>query len=488
MGWRRPEALKVPLARPLAKQGRPLRPRARDGTSTRRADRDHRRAARRFGYDHLVLATGADLDWSNVARLRPRRGPRPHLLHRRAGRRRRARRSARFVASDGGRAIIGANPGASCGGPAYEIIMMLETAAAPAEAASPLRPAPRDARALPRPLRRQRHRQPEPHDGGRVPLAAPELDDRTPRSPRIEPGKATLADGTEMPFDLAVLIPAFYGAQVVRDVDGLGNPRGFIPADRHLRSTRFPQHLRRRRLGGDRAARRRPPCPSACRRPATCPRRWRRGRRPTSPPRSPAPASCVDGLTLPSTCVSDAGDVAFYIHADPFLPPRNVRHAAARRPLPLPEARLRALLPREDEARPAVDALRLVSRPGSGEIDDARPDLPRLQREHADRARRCGRRCCPSSPSTTATRRAGTGRARRRRRPSRAPATRSPRLLGCSPARGRLHERRHRGEQHGAQGRRRGRRRGAAAHRDHARSSTPRSSSPAATWSGTAST
>ena len=34
--------------------------------------------------------------------------------------------------------------------------------------------------------------------------------------------------------------PPFYGAQVVRDVEGLGNPRGFIPTDRQLRSTRYP--------------------------------------------------------------------------------------------------------------------------------------------------------------------------------------------------------------------------------------------------------
>ena len=56
----------------------------------------------------------------------------------------------------------------------------------------------------------------------------------------VEPGKATLADGAEMPFDLAILIPAFHGAQVVRDVDGLGNARGFIPTDHRLRSTRYP--------------------------------------------------------------------------------------------------------------------------------------------------------------------------------------------------------------------------------------------------------
>jgi sulfide:quinone oxidoreductase len=31
----------------------------------------------------------------------------------------------------------------------------------------------------------------------------------------------------------------------------------------------------------------------------------------------------VDGLALPSTCIADAGDSAFYLSADPFLPPRN---------------------------------------------------------------------------------------------------------------------------------------------------------------------
>ena len=32
----------------------------------------------------------------------------------------------------------------------------------------------------------------------------------------------------------------------------------------------------------------------------------------------------VDGLQLASSCLADGGDIAFYIHADPFLPPRNV--------------------------------------------------------------------------------------------------------------------------------------------------------------------
>ena len=81
MGWRRPEALKVPLARPLAGKGvdfvneraTAIDPSAQTVTTA---------SGKAFGYDHLVLATGADLDWADRARLRPRRGRRAHLLHR----------------------------------------------------------------------------------------------------------------------------------------------------------------------------------------------------------------------------------------------------------------------------------------------------------------------------------------------------------------------------------------------------------------------
>ena len=237
MGWRRPEALKVPLAAPLARKGirfvneraTSIDPSAQSVTTA---------SGKTFGYDHLVLATGSDLDWASVPGSDPAEG----VVHtcfttEQAVAAREAIR--RFVASDGGRAIIGANPGASCGGPAYEIIMMLETL-----------------------LRRQKRRHlfdlhlvtPEPFLGhfgvnGIGNLSRMMKDEFRSRHLNwttnaaltgIEPGKATLADGTEMPFDLAILIPAFYGAQVVRDVDGLGNPRGFVPTDHQLRSTRYP--------------------------------------------------------------------------------------------------------------------------------------------------------------------------------------------------------------------------------------------------------
>jgi sulfide:quinone oxidoreductase len=320
MGWRRPEALKVGLAGPLARRGvRFINDRATtidpDAQSVTTA------GGQTVGYDHLVLATGADLDWSNV----PGSDPAAGIVHtcftvEQAVSAREAIR--RFVAADGGRAIIGANPGASCGGPAYEIIMMLETL-----------------------LRRQKRRHlfdlhlvtPEPFLGhfgvnGIGNLSRMMKDEFRSRHlnwttnaalSSVEPGKATLADGTEMAFDLAILIPAFSGAQVVRDVDGLANPRGFIPTDRRLRSTRFPNiHA----VGVSLAIA--PPVATAV--PVGVPKTGHMSEEMAARAASNIAAEVtgsgafVDGLNLPSTCIADAGDIAFYIRADPFLPPRNV--------------------------------------------------------------------------------------------------------------------------------------------------------------------
>ena len=320
MGWRRPEALKVPLARPLANKdvrfvldrATLIDPSAQTVTTA---------GGERIGYDHLMLATGADLDWASVPGSDPAEGT-VHTCFtvEQAVAAREAIR--RFVAADGGRAIIGANPGASCGGPAYEIIMMLETL-----------------------LRRQKRRHlfdlhlvtPEPFLGhfgvnGIGNLRGMMKDEFRSRHlnwttnaalTSMEPGKATLADGAEMPFDLAVLIPAFYGAQVVRDVDGLGNPRGFVPTDRQLRSTRYPSVYA---VGVSVAIA--PPAPTAV--PVGVPKTGHMTEEMAVRTATNIAAEVtgsgdfVDGLHLPATCVSDAGDIAFYIRADPFLPPRNV--------------------------------------------------------------------------------------------------------------------------------------------------------------------
>jgi len=320
MGWRKPEVIKVPLAKPLGRKGvsfihdraTVIDPQAQTVATA---------GGKVFPYDHLVLATGSDLDWSNVPGSDPALGT-VHTCFTVQQAMAAREAIARFLASDGGRAIIGANPGASCGGPAYEIIMMLDTI-----------------------LRRQRRRHlfdlhlvtPEPFLGhfgvnGIGNLSRMMEDEFRSRHlnwttsaalTSVEPGKATLADGTERPFNLAVLIPAFYGAQVVRDVEELGNPRGFIPTDKHLRSTKYPNIYA---VGVSVAIA--PPVPTPV--PVGVPKTGHMSEEMAT--RAAANISfevtgsgeLMDGLTLPATCVADGGDVAFLIKADPFLPPRNV--------------------------------------------------------------------------------------------------------------------------------------------------------------------
>lgn len=319
MGWREPGRLSVPLARPLGAKGiNFVHDRA---TAIDTAARTVTTAGgRTLPYDNLVLATGADLDWSNVPGSDPAEGT-VHTCF--TIEQAVAARSAiqRFLALPKGRAIVGANPGASCIGPAYELIMMLETE-----------------------LRRQKRRHlfdlhlvtPEPfigHFGVNGIGDVRNMMESEFRSrhlgwtvdavlKQVEPGKATLGDGSEMEFDLALLIPAFFGAQVVRDTEGLGNPRGFIPTDQHLRSTAFPEIY----AAGVSVAMV-PPVPTPV--PVGVPKTGHMSeemavRVATNIAADLGEGELVDGLTLPATCIADAGDTAFYIKADPFLPPRNV--------------------------------------------------------------------------------------------------------------------------------------------------------------------
>ncbi|MCL5735235.1 MAG: FAD-dependent oxidoreductase [Actinobacteria bacterium] len=319
MGWRNPASLRVPLAGPLRRrqinfvhdQATAIDPQEQTVAT---------KSGRSFYYDHLVMATGSDLDWSNVVGSDPANGfVQTCFTVEQATNARETLR--RFLASGGGRALIGINPGASCGGPAYEIAMTLDTH-----------------------LRRQRRRHlfdiqfvtAEPFLGhfgvnGIGNMSRMMEDEFRTRHlnwtanaalTSIEPGKATLADGTELLADFALLIPAFYGAQVVRDVDGLGNPRGFIPTDRQLRSTRYPNIYA---VGVSVAIA--PPAPTQV--PVGVPKTGDMTEEMASRAATNIAAEVtgrgqmVDGLLLPVICVADAGDIAMYISADPFLPPRN---------------------------------------------------------------------------------------------------------------------------------------------------------------------
>jgi sulfide:quinone oxidoreductase len=51
---------------------------------------------------------------------------------------------------------------------------------------------------------------------------------------------ASLKAKHELPFDYAMILPAFRGVSAVRGIEGLTNPRGFILADKMQRNPAFP--------------------------------------------------------------------------------------------------------------------------------------------------------------------------------------------------------------------------------------------------------
>jgi sulfide:quinone oxidoreductase len=317
LGWRDAARLKIPLDKPLARRGirfvsgevRELDPEA---SEVRTEDA-------RFPYDVLVIASGAELDYAAVPGL----GPQPGYTHSTfttddAVRARDA--LARVLSQGQGRIVIGAAPGASCIGPAYEIVMMIDTV---------LRSA------------RKRHRfsvaflTPEPFLGhfgiggvGMFPrLMADEFAERDIESMtnakivEARPDRLILSDGSEWRFDFSLVIPAFLGSPFVRACDGLANPKGFVTVTPHLNSTRYDNVYA---VGVAVAIPPVGPTPVPVAVPKT-------GHLTEQMARAAAHnivvelkgGTKVDGLNLSGTCIADGGDTAFYFSAEPFLPPRN---------------------------------------------------------------------------------------------------------------------------------------------------------------------
>ena len=118
-----------------------------------------------------------------------------------------------------------------------------------------------------------------------------------------------------------MVIPPFLGSPFIRAVEGLANPRGFVPVTPHLTSTRFGNIYA---VGVAVAIA--PPGPTAV--PVAVPKTGGMTELMAAAAAHNISADIVggakvDGLALPATCIADAGDTAFYLYADPFLPPRN---------------------------------------------------------------------------------------------------------------------------------------------------------------------
>lgn len=244
--WRKSEDLKIELAPVMAKKGINFVQKAAvkvdpannkvdlaDGTSVE--------------YDYLVIATGPRLAFDEVPGLGPHGGYTTsvcHVDHAAVA----AEDWDRFM-EDPGPIVIGAVQGASCFGPAYEYLMILETE-----------------------LRKRKIRDKVPMTfvtsepyighlglggvGDTKSLLESALRDKTikwitnAKVDRIEQGMMYVTevddDGNEkkkheVPFKHSMMLPAFTGVDAVRNsgAEGLTNPRGFVIVDQYQRNPTY---------------------------------------------------------------------------------------------------------------------------------------------------------------------------------------------------------------------------------------------------------
>ena len=243
VGWRKREDVTVDLAPTMAKKGIGFKP-----VAAERVYPEENRIALVDGtsvsYDYLVIATGPELAFDEIEGLGPEGFTQSvcHIDHALA-----AKTMFEKLLENPGPVIIGAVQGASCFGPAYEFLVILETA-----------------------LRRAKIRDevpmmfvsPEPYvghlglDGVGDTKGLLESEMRAKhikwmtntKVKKVEDGKMTVEeigeDGVgkgdkELPFAYSMMLPAFRGIKPLMGIEGLSNPRGFTIVDKHQRNPKY---------------------------------------------------------------------------------------------------------------------------------------------------------------------------------------------------------------------------------------------------------
>lgn len=244
VGWRDREDITVDLAPTMAKKGIGFIP-----VAAEKLHPEENRIALVNGesvtYDYLVIATGPELAFDEIEGFGPHGGFTQSVCH--IDHAEEARKVFDELVKNPGPVIIGAAQGASCFGPAYEFLFILETA-----------------------LRRARVRDrvpmtfvtPEPYighlglDGVGDTKGLLESEMRakhirwmtSTRVKRVEQGRMFVEeiaeDGSvkaekDLPFAFAMMLPAFRGIKPVSGIDGLSNPRGFTIVDNHQQNPKY---------------------------------------------------------------------------------------------------------------------------------------------------------------------------------------------------------------------------------------------------------
>lgn len=234
VGWRTREEISFPLGPILQKKGIEF-----VHASAERIEPEQNRVITAKGevpYDYLIIATGPRLNFPAVPGLGPSGYSQSVCTVDHAEQ---AWGAYQSFLKDPGPIVVGAAPGASCFGPAYEMAFILDAD-----------------------LRRKRLRKkvpitfitPEPYVG-HMGLAGvgksrrmmeDELADHgitaLPNSAlkEVQPGKIILENAQEVPFRYAMLIPSFTGVEAVANTPKLTNPKGFVNIDAYQANPIYP--------------------------------------------------------------------------------------------------------------------------------------------------------------------------------------------------------------------------------------------------------
>ncbi len=244
VGWRDRKDISIDLGPVMKKRGIDFRP-----VAAERLHAEENRIALVDGtsvsYDYLVIATGPELAFDEIEGLGPE-GFTQSICH--VDHAEQAKVAFEKLKANPGPVIIGAAPGASCFGPAYEFTFILETA-----------------------LRRAKIRDRVPMTfvtaepyighlgldgvGDTRGLLESEMREKhikwitSAKVKKVEDGKMTVEeiadDGSvkatrELPFAFSMILPAFRGIKPVAGIEGLSNPRGFTIVDKHQRNPKYP--------------------------------------------------------------------------------------------------------------------------------------------------------------------------------------------------------------------------------------------------------
>jgi sulfide:quinone oxidoreductase len=245
VGWRKREEISVDLAATMAKKGIGFKP-----VAAERLVPEENRIRLVDGsdvtYDYLVIATGPELAFDEIPGFGPHGGHTQSVCH--VDHAEEAKKVFEKLLQNPGPVIIGAAQGASCFGPAYEFLFILETA-----------------------LRRAKIRDKVPMTfvtsepyighlgldgvGDTKGLLESEMRGKhikwmtSTRVKKVEEGRMTVEeiadDGSvraekELPFAFSMMLPAFRGIKAVSGIEGLSNPRGFTLVDQHQQNPKYP--------------------------------------------------------------------------------------------------------------------------------------------------------------------------------------------------------------------------------------------------------